>query len=84
MEPNAESFGAHSKIDSIVLNAPVADVYACCSRFEELLDSSRLCKMYRKSTKPISPSHLCWMAKNTEPFCRLCSVCRSGESHGKQ
>jgi uncharacterized membrane protein len=36
MEPNAEPFGAHSKIDSIVLNAPVADVYACCSRFEEL------------------------------------------------
>jgi Polyketide cyclase / dehydrase and lipid transport len=27
---------AHSKIDSIVLNAPVADVYAYCSRFEEL------------------------------------------------
>ena len=36
MEPNAAPFGAHSKIDSIVLNAPVADVYACCSRFEEL------------------------------------------------
>jgi uncharacterized membrane protein len=36
MEPNAEPFGAHSKIDSIVLNAPVADVYAYCSRFEEL------------------------------------------------
>jgi hypothetical protein len=27
---------AYSEIDSIVLNAPVADVYACCSRFEEL------------------------------------------------
>ena len=27
---------AHSEIDSIVLNAPVADVYAYCSRFEEL------------------------------------------------
>ena len=27
---------AHSEIDSIVVNAPVADVYACCSRFEEL------------------------------------------------
>jgi uncharacterized membrane protein len=26
----------HSEIDSIVLNAPVADVYAHCSRFEEL------------------------------------------------
>ena len=26
----------HSEIDSIVLNAPVADVYAYCSRFEEL------------------------------------------------
>ena len=26
----------HSNIDSIVLNAPVADVYAYCSRFEEL------------------------------------------------
>jgi uncharacterized membrane protein len=36
MEPNAAPFGAHSKIDSIVLNAPVADVYACCSRFEDL------------------------------------------------
>src|SRR4029077_15272337 len=36
MEPNAAPFGAHSKIDSIVLNAPVPDVYACCSRFEEL------------------------------------------------
>jgi uncharacterized membrane protein len=29
-------FDAHCEIDSIVLNAPVADVYACCSRFEEL------------------------------------------------
>jgi uncharacterized membrane protein len=27
---------AHSGIDSIVLNAPVAEVYARCSRFEEL------------------------------------------------
>jgi len=27
---------AHFEIDSIVLNAPVADVYAYCSRFEEL------------------------------------------------
>jgi len=36
MEPNAAPFDAHSKIDSIVVNAPVADVYACCSRFEEL------------------------------------------------
>jgi uncharacterized membrane protein len=36
MEPNAAPFGVHSKIDSIVLNAPVGDVYACCSRFEEL------------------------------------------------
>jgi uncharacterized membrane protein len=27
---------AHSEIDSIVLNAAVADVYAYCSRFEEL------------------------------------------------
>ena len=36
MEPNAAPFGVHSKIDSIVLNAPVADVYAYCSRFEEL------------------------------------------------
>ena len=27
---------AHSEIDSIVVNAPVADVYACCSRFQEL------------------------------------------------
>src|SRR6266403_1217151 len=29
-------FDAHCEIDSIVLNAPVADVYAYCSRFEEL------------------------------------------------
>jgi uncharacterized membrane protein len=36
MEPNAAPFGAHSKIDSVVLNAPVVDVYACCYRFEEL------------------------------------------------
>jgi uncharacterized membrane protein len=36
MEPDASPFGAHSKIDSIVLNAPVADVYSCCSRFEQL------------------------------------------------
>ena len=35
MEPDASPFGAHSKIDSIVLNAPVADVYSCCSRFEQ-------------------------------------------------
>src|SRR5260221_1383031 len=29
-------FDANGEIDSIVLNAPVADVYAYCSRFEEL------------------------------------------------
>ena len=29
-------FDAQCEIDSIVLNAPVADVYAYCSRFEEL------------------------------------------------
>src|ERR1700724_3132089 len=29
-------FDAHCEIDSIVLNAPVADVYACCSPFQEL------------------------------------------------
>jgi len=29
-------FDAHCEIDSIVVNAPVADVYAYCSRFEEL------------------------------------------------
>jgi uncharacterized membrane protein len=29
-------FDAHCTIDSIVLNAPVADVYAYCSRIEEL------------------------------------------------
>ena len=29
-------FDAHCEIDSIVLNAPVADVYAYCSRIEEL------------------------------------------------
>src|SRR5258708_19787611 len=29
-------FDAHGETDSIVLNAPVADVYAYCSRFEEL------------------------------------------------
>jgi len=29
-------FDAHCEIDSIVLNAPVAHVYDCCSRFEEL------------------------------------------------
>jgi uncharacterized membrane protein len=27
---------AHSETDSIVLNAPVADAYSYCSRFEEL------------------------------------------------
>jgi uncharacterized membrane protein len=35
-EIDSAPFELHSKIDSIVLNAPVADVYACCSRFEEL------------------------------------------------
>jgi uncharacterized membrane protein len=35
-EIESAPFEAHSKIDSIVLNAPVADVYAYCSRFEEL------------------------------------------------
>jgi uncharacterized membrane protein len=29
-------FDTHSEIHSIVLNAPVAEVYAYCSRFEEL------------------------------------------------
>src|SRR6267378_1301036 len=32
----AESLDVQSEIDSIVLNAPVADVYAYCARFEEL------------------------------------------------
>ena len=41
MEPDAADITpaplyVHSEIDSIVLNAAVADVYACCSRFEEL------------------------------------------------
>ena len=35
-EAESASLDAHSGIDSIVLNAPVADVYAYCSRFEEL------------------------------------------------
>jgi len=35
-EAESAPLDAHSKIDSIVLNAPVADVYAYCSRFEEL------------------------------------------------
>src|SRR6202022_2834181 len=35
-EAQSAPLDAHSKIDSIVLNAPVADVYAYCSRFEEL------------------------------------------------
>ena len=35
-EVECAPFDAHSEIGSIVLNAPVADVYACCSRFEEL------------------------------------------------
>jgi len=35
-EIESAPFNMHSEIDSIVLNAPVADVYACCSRFEEL------------------------------------------------
>ena len=35
-ETESAPLDAQSKIDSIVLNAPVADVYAYCSRFEEL------------------------------------------------
>jgi hypothetical protein len=35
-EIQSAPFDAHFDIDSIVLNAPVADVYAYCSRFEEL------------------------------------------------
>jgi uncharacterized membrane protein len=35
-EIDSAPFDAHCEIDSIVLNAPVADVYACCARFEEL------------------------------------------------
>jgi uncharacterized membrane protein len=35
-EVECAPFDAHSEIGSIVLNAPLADVYACCSRFEEL------------------------------------------------
>src|SRR5262249_48373109 len=35
-EIESAPFNMHSEIGSIVLNAPVADVYACCSRFEEL------------------------------------------------
>ena len=35
-EIQSAPFDVHFDIDSIVLNAPVADVYAYCSRFEEL------------------------------------------------
>jgi hypothetical protein len=35
-EAESAPLDAHSKVDSIVLNAPVADVYAYCARFEEL------------------------------------------------
>jgi uncharacterized membrane protein len=35
-EIESAPFDAQCEIDSIVLNAPVADVYAYCSRFEEL------------------------------------------------
>jgi uncharacterized membrane protein len=35
-EAESTPLDAQSEIDSIVLNAPVADVYAYCSRFEEL------------------------------------------------
>jgi len=35
-EAESAPLDAQSQIDSIVLNAPVADVYAYCSRFEEL------------------------------------------------
>jgi uncharacterized membrane protein len=35
-EAESATFDAHSDIEWIVLNAPVADVYAYCSRFEEL------------------------------------------------
>jgi hypothetical protein len=35
-EAESAPLDAQSEIGSIVLNAPVADVYACCSRFEEL------------------------------------------------
>jgi uncharacterized membrane protein len=35
-EIESAPFYAHCEIDSVVLNAPVADVYAYCFRFEEL------------------------------------------------
>jgi Predicted integral membrane protein len=35
-EIESAPFDAHCEIDSIVLNAPVTDVYAYCSRIEEL------------------------------------------------
>ena len=35
-EAESAPLDAQAEIDSIVLNAPVADVYANCSRFEEL------------------------------------------------
>jgi uncharacterized membrane protein len=35
-EIESAPFNARCGIDSVVLNAPVADVYAYCSRFEEL------------------------------------------------
>jgi Polyketide cyclase / dehydrase and lipid transport len=35
-EAESAPLDAHTKVDSIVLNAPVADVYVYCSRFEEL------------------------------------------------
>ena len=35
-EAKSAPLDAQSQIESIVLNAPVADAYECCSRFEEL------------------------------------------------
>ena len=48
MEPNGALSDAHFEIDSIILNAPVADVYAYCSRFEEL--PVRLCSSIEPAT----------------------------------
>jgi hypothetical protein len=82
-EIQSAPFDAHFDIDSMVLNAPVADVYAYCSRFEELLRFITSLRDAQKIDETLFWPTSLLRGESRGPSCRLCCVFRSGELHGK-
>ena len=82
-EIQSAPFDVHFDIDSIVLNAPVADVYAYCSRFEELPRFITSLRDAQKIDETLFWPTSLLRGESRGPPCRSCCVFRSGELHGK-